>query len=264
VTWNGSEPSWIHYTPLLYQHPTLVRDYAISENLVDTDIFRSIFDSNEPGDPYVTALKAATSKPRKIKFGLEVPSNITHAFYLDRVNDYTGEDSWAHAIKKELAQLEEYNTFSELADDVDLAETFKEFPYQFDFDVKFDLRKKARLVSGGHQTDPPTEDIYSGAVEFMTVRLCFLIASMNGLLICAADIGNAYLHGPTREEVFIIAGREFGAHRVGKRILIVGGLYGLRSSGARFHEHISRVLRQLGRRPSKADADFWIKRVDDH
>jgi hypothetical protein len=55
----------------------------------------------------VTALKATTGKPRKFKFGFEVPSNIAHALYLDRVNNYTGEDSWAHAIKKELAQLEE-------------------------------------------------------------------------------------------------------------------------------------------------------------
>jgi hypothetical protein len=47
-------------------------------------------------------------------------------------------------------------------------------------------------------------------------------------------------------------------------MLIVGGLYSLRSSGARFHEHQSRVLRQLGWRPSKADADLWMKRVDDH
>jgi hypothetical protein len=138
----------------------------ISKNIGDTDIFRSIFDSNEREDPYVTALKATTG-----------------TLYLEWVNNYTGEDSWAHAIKKELAQLEEYNTFSELADDVDLAKYFKKIPYQFVFNVKFDLRKNDRLVAGGHKTDPPTEDIYSGAVEFMTVRLCFLIAAMNGLLI---------------------------------------------------------------------------------
>jgi hypothetical protein len=166
-------------------------------------------------------LKATTGKPRKFKYGFEVPSNIAHALYLDWVNNYTGEDSWAHAIKKELAQLEEYNTFSVLADDAELAKTFKRILYQFVFDVKLDLHKNARLTAGGHKTDPPTEDIFSGAVDFMTVRLCFLIAAMNGLLICAADIGNAYLHGHTREEVFIIAGRELGAHRVVKRMLIV-------------------------------------------
>jgi hypothetical protein len=35
-------------------------------------------------------------------------------------------------------------------------------------------------------------------------------------------------------------------------MLIVDGLYGLRRSGAWFHEHLSRVLRYLGWRPSKA------------
>jgi Reverse transcriptase (RNA-dependent DNA polymerase) len=98
----------------------------------------------------------------------------------------------------------------------------------------------------------------------MTVRLCFLITAMNGLLVCAADIGNAYLHGRTREEVFIVTGRKFGVQRVGKCMLIIGGLYGIRSSSAWFHTHLFRVLRQLGWRPSKADADLWMKRVGDH
>ena len=37
------------------------------------------------------------------------------------------------------------------------------------------------------------------------------------------------------------------------------GLYGLRSSGARFHEHLSDILRKTGFIPSKADSDLWFK-----
>jgi hypothetical protein len=97
----------------------------------------------------------------------------------------------------------------------------------------------------------------------MSVRLGFMIAAMNGLKVCAADIGNAFLYGKTREKVYIIAGREFGALQ-GKPLIIDGGLYGLRSSSARFHEHLSAKLRKMGYRPSKADPDFWMKKVDDH
>jgi len=72
---------------------------------------------------------------------------------------------------------------------------------------------------------------------------------MNGLSCCAADVGNAFLYGKTKEKVYIIAGPEFGEH-TGKRMLIDKGLYGLKTSAARFHEHLSAKLRNLGFTPS--------------
>ena len=51
---------------------------------------------------------------------------------------------------------------------------YKQIPYNIIFDVKFDLRHKARLVAGGHKTDPPREDIYSGVVGRETIKLGFL------------------------------------------------------------------------------------------
>ena len=47
-------------------------------------------------------------------------------------------------------------------------------------------------------------------------------------------------------------------------MIAVKAIYGLKSSSARFHEHLSIALQKLGFRPSKADADLWIKKVDDH
>ena len=87
---------------------------------------------------------------------------------------------------------------------------------------------------------------------------------MNGLKVCAADIGNAYLNGRTREKVYVIAGPEFGPEIRGKRMIIDKALYGLKSSGARFHEHLSAKLRKMGYRPSKADSDLWYKWTGTH
>jgi hypothetical protein len=39
------------------------------------------------------------------------------------------------------------------------------------FDVKHDLRHKARLVAGGHLADPPKDSVYSGVVS---LRICEL------------------------------------------------------------------------------------------
>ena len=91
-------------------------------------------------------------------------------------------------------------------------------------------------------TDPSDEDIYSGVVGMETVRICFTLARLNELEVCAGDIGNAYLYGKTKEKVYVIAGPEFGHKLLGKRLLIDKALYGLKSSSARFHEHLSATL----------------------
>jgi hypothetical protein len=109
----------------------------------------------------------------------------------------------------ELKQINEYETFR-LADKGEDLSDYQCIPYHIVFDVRFDLRCKARLVAGGNWTDPPREDIYSGVVGLETVCTGFLFAHLNGLQICAADVGNAFLYGITCELVYVIAGPEFG------------------------------------------------------
>jgi Reverse transcriptase (RNA-dependent DNA polymerase) len=132
------------------------------------------------------------------------------------------------------------------------------------FDVKFDGRRKARLVAGGNHTEPTKEDIYSGVVSIEAVRMGFILGELNQLTVCAADISNAFLYGSTKEKCYIKSGPEFGKENEYQTLVIDKGLYGLRSSSARFHEHLSTKLRNMGYTPSKADSDFWIKDVGTH
>jgi hypothetical protein len=62
------------------------------------------------------------------------------------------------------------------------------------FDVKYDLRHKARLVEGSNWTVNDKEDIYSGVVRMDTVRIGFFLGDLYGLSCCACDIGNAFLY----------------------------------------------------------------------
>ena len=87
---------------------------------------------------------------------------------------------------------------------------------------------------------------------------------MNGLKVCAGDVGNAFLNGKTNEKCYVVAGPEFGPDVQGKRLIIDRSIYGLKSSAARFHKHLSARLRKMGYRPSKADPDLWMKKVGDH
>ncbi len=47
------------------------------------------------------------------------------------------------------------------------------------FDVKFDLRRKARIVAGGYKTDLPGESCYSGVAPIETIRLAFFLLVLN-------------------------------------------------------------------------------------
>ena len=79
---------------------------------------------------------------------------------------------------------------------------------------------------------------------------------MNDLEVCAGDVGNAFLNGRTKENVYFRAGPEFGPKLQGKRLVAYKAIYGLKSSSARFHKHFSVSLRKLGFKPSKADPDL--------
>jgi hypothetical protein len=126
------------------------------------------------------------------------------------------------------------------------------------FDVKMDLTRKARLVAGGHKTDPPKESVYSSVVSRDSVRIALLLAALNDLDVLVADVQNAYLNAPTKEKVWTRAGMEFGSNR-GRPAKIVMALYGLKSSGARWRDHMANTLREAGFQSCYADPDVWMR-----
>jgi hypothetical protein len=259
VSWLTEDDSWISLEALRDDNPFLIIDYVMTKPmLLKSDDFNWVLqyiDDAPKLQRMSNAFKAVTSaRQPKIKFGVEVPYSIHHALQLDQRN---GQSLWREAIDKELAQLNEYRTFRRRHAGENLHE-YTRIPYHCVFDVKFDGRRKCRLVAGGNHTTPSKESVFSGVVNISSVRLGFLIAELNGLQVCAADIGNAFLYGRTREKVFIKAGREFGPELDGQPLIVDKSLYGLRTSSARFHEHLSTKLRKMGYSPSKADPDMWI------
>ena len=259
VGWQQHEPCWIDGAALRLQDPYLIVDYVHRRQLFTHSDFSWVEVLDPSALTSLIRTCAAKGEPPKYKFGELVPRSVKHALQIDATN---GNHGWRDAIATELKQINEYKTFRTLRADENLYD-FQRIPYHLVFDVKFDLRKKARLVAGGHLTSPPKEDLYSGVVDLMTVRIGHMIAAANDLQVCAADIGNAFLYGKTREKVYVVAGQEFGPE-AGQPLIIDRGLYGLRSSSARFHEHLSLKLRSLGYRPTKADPDFWIIDCNTH
>jgi len=98
------------------------------------------------------------------------------------------------------------------------------------FDVKLDsFCRKARLVAGGHQTEPPASVLtYTSVVSRENIQIAlniaalndFTIAVLNDLLVKLSDIQNAYLTAPCAEKVFTMLGIEFRADAVNKALII--------------------------------------------
>ena len=109
---------------------------------------------------------------------------------------------------------------------------FQEIACHMVFEIKMDFTRKARYVAGGNTTEPPAEATYSSVVSRESVRIGFLIAALNDLEICAADVTNAYINADCREKIWTVAGPEFGATEQGSVMIIKKALYGLKSSGA--------------------------------
>ena len=211
-----------------------------------------------------TLLQANIAKSRsmpstKFKYGVEVPRNYNHAIQLDQVN---GNKKWQAAIDTELASLDKYHTFKDLGHkhQVNPPSDCQRLRVHFVFDVKHDGRHKARLVADGHRTAVPEESVYSGVVSLRGFRLVVFLAKLNNLKLWATDVSNAYLEAFTKEKLYVEAGPELGAHRLGHYLVIEKALYGLRTSGARWHDRLSDVLRDIGFFPCIAEPDIWIRK----
>ena len=111
-------------------------------------------------------------------------------------------------------------------------------------------------------TPEPEESVYSSVTTLGSLHIIIFLAELNGLKLMQGDIGNAYLESYTQEKVYFTAGPEF-RHLAGHNYIIDKALYVLRSSGLRFHECLSTVLRQFGFHRSKVHPDVWIRDLND-
>ena len=74
---------------------------------------------------------------------------------------------------------------------------------------------------------------------------------------------SAYVQALTGESVYAFAGKGFGPWQ-GKIFITVKALYGLKSSGAMWHQKFSDNLRDMGFRPCHVDFDLWMRDRGDH
>ena len=266
VEWDGYgyEPTWEPLSTMRKADPITLSDYARKNNLLNKKGWKWAkkikVDATKLIRMCKRVCKVKRNEPRYM-FGVKVPHNHKQSLEFDKEN---GNNLWEEATKKELDQIIDYNTFKILEAGSQPPKDHTYVSLTLLYVVKHDGRRKARLVAGGHLTDPATEDVYSSVVGPEGIRLVTFLADDNSLDLLSGDVGNAFLYGKTREKIWVKLGPEFGPGIAGRIGIIIKGLYGLKTSGARWSEDLADTLRSLGWFPSKAENDVWMKDCGSH
>jgi hypothetical protein len=163
---------------------------------------------------------------------------------------------WSDAIAKEMHNAG--IAFEIMEEDQPLPVGFRKVTGHMVFDVKMDYTCKARWVLDSHKSPPPERSTYAGVVSCDSVPIALTNSVLNDLDVWAADIHNAYLQAPSSQKDYVICGPEFGLENVGKRALIRQALYGGKTAGADFRNHLRECMRHLNFTSSLADPDVWM------
>jgi hypothetical protein len=201
--------------------------------------------------------KKRRKQPKEmLKYGVEVPRNVADAYRLDSKN---GNTFWYEAMKMEIDSLNSLECFEYHKKGYKPGNDYQWTTLTMIFDVKQDLRRKARLVAGGHLVDSLDNNVYSSTVKGISVRALHVIAHKRKLKLLCGDVGNAYINAYTKELVYSTCGKEFGPELEGKTIVIKKALYGLKTSSERWWSHFADTLRSLGFRGARYDKDAWYR-----
>ncbi|CAJ1963375.1 unnamed protein product, partial [Cylindrotheca closterium] len=201
----------------------------------------------------ISAVKARVRKTTH-KYGIEIPTSVEHAKRLDAQN---GNNLWMKALSKEMSNIGV--AVEVLAYGVLAPPGYSKVTGHLVWDVKMDFTRKARWVLDGHKTPDPLYSQYAGVVSRESVRIAFTYAALNNLDVFAADIRNAYLQAPSSRKDYIICGPEFGLENVGKVALIHRALYGGKTAGRDFRNHLRACMHHLDFLSCPADPDVWMR-----
>lgn len=255
VGWKDGTESWVPLKDLKETNPVDIAEFVKVKGLEDEAAFAWwVPFTLRKKDKIIAAVKARVKKKTHM-YGVEVPRSVREAYDLDVKN---GDTKWRDSIAKEMKNVRIAFEILEDDDEMDPGRTFVEC-YMV-FVCKMDFTRKARFVANGSKTPDLVASTYAGVVSRETVRIAFTYAALNGLDILASDIQNAYLQAPVSEKYWTTCGPEFGPECNGKKARVVRALYGLKSAGRDFRNHLRDCMTQLGYESCLADPDLWMRK----
>jgi hypothetical protein len=254
VRWKDQSESWIRLADMKEAHPVETAEYAKSRGIDHEAAFAWwVPYTLRKRDVILASVKRRIRKTTH-KYGIEIPSSVEHAYEIDKQQ---GNTLWRDAIRKEMFNV---GIAFEVLDEGQKAPAgWHKVTGHLVYDVKMDFTRKARWVLDGHKTADPIGSSYAGVVSRESIRIAFTYAALNNLNVCAADIRNAYLQAPSSRKDYIVCGAEFGLENVGKVALIHRALYGGKTAGKDFRNHLRSCMHHLDFVSCPADPDVWMR-----
>ena len=254
LRWRDGNETWVKLKDLKDSHPVELAEFAKARGIADEPAFVWwVPHTLRKRDVIIASIKKRIRKTTH-KYGIEIPRDTQHAIELDKQN---GNTFWQDALAKEMKNV---GLAFQVLDEGEKAPIgWHKVTGHLVWDVKMDFTRKARWVLDGHKTPDAVYSTYAGVVSRESVRIAFTYAALNGLDVQAADIQNAYIQAPSSRKDYIICGPEFGLENVGRVALIHRALYGGKTAGRDFRNHLRGCMRHLNFTSCPADPDVWMR-----
>ena len=252
--WRDQSESWVKLSELKESHPVEAAEFAKSRGIDDESAFAWwVPHMLKKRNTIISAMKMRLQKTTH-KYGIGIPTSINPAMEIDRENENT---MWKDALALEMFNVGV--SFEILEEGQAAPPGWNKASGHLIWDVKMDFTRKARWVLDRHKTPDPIGSTFAGVVSLESVRIAFTYAALNGLQVFAADLHNAYLQAPFSQKDYVVCGLEFGIKNIGKVALIHRALYGGKSAGQDFRNHLRSCMHHLDFRPCLADPDVWMR-----
>ena len=238
MQWRDGTPTWDTLSSVKESNPVELAEYVVSQGIDDEPAFVWWLPFTLKKRNRIISSVNTRFKLQRHKFGREIPTSVKNAKSLDIKN---GNTYWQDAIAKEIKAVR--IAFKILHGEERIPPAHQQIRCHIIFYVKMeDFRRKARYVAQGNNTEAPATLTYASVVSRESVRIALTLAALNDLEVKTGDIQNAYLTAPVTEKIWTVLGPEFG-NDAGKRAIVVRALYGLRSAGAAFRNHLAECMR---------------------
>jgi hypothetical protein len=151
VEWRDGGTVWIELKTMKESNAVEVVEYALANTISHEPAFDWWVHDVIPCNKRLLKLSQTRFPRPQYKYGICVPRNIKEDIKFDLEN---GNKCWEEAIAKEMKNV--HVAFKLLEPSEKPVPGYKKLPLRMIFYIKMDFTLKARLVSGGTLTDPPS------------------------------------------------------------------------------------------------------------
>jgi hypothetical protein len=175
---------------------------------------------------------------------------------------------WKEAIESELAQLEALHTWDLVEKPKGVNVVGSKWVFRAKKNAAGEVVKaKARLVAQGFSQVPGVDyfDTFAPVATFASSRTVLAFAASLNLELHQMDVKGAYLNGELAPDEVIYMRQPPGYEIPGKEHLVCRlrkTLYGLKQSGRRWYEKLSKVLAKLGLKRCEVDQAVFFRHGD--